>query len=376
MVVRLFSPWIGGAERQAQKLATKLIELGVEASVVTGWWFWGTARREVIGTVPIFRNFTCWGMFGVKGLRKFGGYLYMLSLFWYLFRQRHQYDIIHVHLLSYAAFPAVLTGRWFGKKTIIKIANSGLQSDIRRMQQNDMVPGQRQMLPVILGADRIIAINHEIMSELRQAGVPPERIVFTPNGVELNGHCKTDYSLEDKMIAVFVGRLHPNKGLDMLLPAFKHALEKRPELHWQLWLLGDGPFRAELETLAKVLGISEQVIFYGQVTDVSIYLDQADIFVLPSRAEGLSNALLEAMMHGLPCIASDIAGNRDLIKCNQTGLLVKVDDQLDLAEAMLRLADDQTLRQTIGQAARQIIEDNYSLDIIARKYIDLYHTLL
>lgn len=377
MVVRQFYPVIGGTEKQAQKLSARLIEFGIDVRLVTGWWAWGTPREETIDTVPVFRNFTCWNMFGLRGLRKFGGYIYILSLFWYLWRHRSEYDLIHVHLLNYPAFPAVLAGQWLGKKTIIKVANSQQDSDIRRMQRNEMFPGQRQMLPVTLKADKIVAINSKIIDELREVGVPLEQIGAIPNGVELNGlNVKDDYSLNDTVTVIFSGRLHPQKGLTVLLVAFKQVLDRRPDIKWRLWLLGDGELRSQLESMAQQLGITQAVTFWGQVDNVATYLEQADIFVLPSRAEGLSNALLEAMAWGLPCIVTCIDGNTDLVRHNENGLLINPGSESDLAEALIRLVDDERLRQRVGRLARRTIEDNYSLDMIARRYIELYKVLL
>lgn len=377
MVVRQFYPWVGGAEKQAQRLTARLIELGLDVKLVTGWWFWGTPRRERLQNIPVFRNFTCWEMFGIKGLRKFGGYLYMLSLFWYLWRHRHEYDLVHIHLLSYPAFPSVLAGRWFGKKTIIKISNSEQDSDIRRMEQSDLIPGQRQMLPLTLEADCMVAINKKIVDELTEVNVSPDRIVVIPNGVELNGtgH-KTDYSFNETVTLLFVGRLHPQKGLAVLLPAFQQVLQARPDLNWRLWLLGDGLLRPELEARAGQLGIAHALKFWGKVDDVPGYLARADLFVLPSRSEGMSNALLEAMAYGLPCVATCISGNIDLIQDGQNGLLVPPGDETALANGILQLAADRALRQKVGSAAYQTVKNEYSLDRVAQKYIKLYETLL
>jgi glycosyltransferase involved in cell wall biosynthesis len=377
MIVRQFFPWIGGTERQAQKLAAKLIELGIEVKVVTGWWRWDTPRHEIIDGIPVFRNFTCWSMFGLKGLRKFGGYLYLLSLFWYLWKNRATYDVIHIHKLSYPAFPAVLTGRLLSKKTMIKIANSGQNSDIRQMEANHLLPGQKQMLPVSLGSDRLVAVNKGIIVELGEAGVSLQRIELIPNGVELTlPAAQRDYKLDGTVTVIFVGRLVLQKGLDILLPAFQQVVSSQPHLQWRLWLLGDGVMRAELETLAQQLGVAEQVKFWGPVNGVSDYLAQADIFVLPSRAEGMSNALLEAMGHGLPCIATRIDGNLDLIQHGLNGLLVTPDDTLELAEALINLVGNEALRQKVGKSAYQTIETEYSVDRVAQRYISLYETLL
>ncbi len=377
MIVRQFHPWVGGTERQAQKLTSKLIDLGADVSVVTGRWAWGMKKKEVIGKIPVFRNFTVWGMFGLKGLRKFGGYIYILSLFWYLWKHRREYDLIHIHKLSYPAFPGVIAGRMLGKKIIIKIANSGQYSDIQRMKENYLLPFQRQMLPVTLKGDKYVATNSKIIDELLDAKVPLERIVIIPNGVEINGlHCKVDYGIDETATVAFVGRLHPQKGLDVLLRAFRIIIDKRQDIDWRLHILGDGPIRSKLQKLTEQFGMSHQVRFVGNIDNVSIQLIQADIFVLPSWAEGMSNALLEAMAHGLPCVASRIPGNIDLIHHGENGLLVTPGKETAFAEAIICLADDEMLRQKIGTSARYLVETVYSIDNVAKKYKDIYSSRL
>jgi glycosyltransferase involved in cell wall biosynthesis len=315
-------------------------------------------------------------MFGLRGLRRLSGYLYLLSLFGYLWQKRRDYDLIHVHLLGYAAWPAVVMGRRLGKKTLIKIANSGPHSDLLRMRHNDMLPGQRQMLPVALSADCLVALSPEIVAELLAAGVPRERIVVIPNGVELSQPPRCDYRLHGAVTVVYVGRLHPSKGLHVLLPAFEQAARQRPDLHWRLWLVGDGPLRPELEAQARQLGLAQAVTFWGQVDDVSECLARADLFVLPSLSEGLSNALLEAMSAGLPCIASRIGGNTTLIQDGETGLLIVPDAQAELTQALTRLAGSEPLRQKLGQQARQKVAAEYSLACVAQRYGELYDRLL
>jgi glycosyltransferase involved in cell wall biosynthesis len=376
MVVRQYWPWIGGIERQSQRLATKLIELGANVQVVTGWWYWGTPQRTVVGRVPVFRNFAAWNMFGIRGLRKFAGYTYLLTLFGYLSRQRDQYDLIHVMLLSYHAWPAVIAARRFGKKSVITLGNSGSRSDVARMQRNDMLPGQRQMLPLTLKADCLVGLSHTMTAELRAAGVPSQRIERIPTGIEIAGRPTHDYALNGKVNVIFVGRLNPIKGLGTLLPAFAKARQLRPDLDWQLWLLGEGPLRSALQASAAELGLAEAVKFCGAVSDVPAYLDRADIFVLPSKAEGLSNALQEAMTAGLPCIASRVGGNPELIIPDDSGLLVTSESETELVDALLSLAANEDLRRRIGRRAQQTISEAFSLDHVARRYLGLYQRLL
>ena len=377
MIVRLFFPWVGGAERQAHKLAKMLKTKNVDAQIITGWWYRGTPQHEVLDGIPVFRNHTLWEMFGIKGLRRFGGYLYMISLFWHLWRQRADYDILHVHSLNYHTAIAVLAARWFHRKTVVKLANSGQASDIHKMRTGQQLPLSRFLLPLALQSDRFVATNHMIVEELISAGVPADRIVQLPNGVETDSiPVKVDYALHDPVRLIFVGRLHEQKGLETLLAAFQQLLRRHPNRNLRLQLLGDGPLRNDLAALAEQTGIALQVDFLGMTGQVFEHLQQADIFVLPSRAEGLSNALLEAMACGLPVLVSDITANTNVIEDQQNGLTFTKGDPESLANAVTSLLEQSALREQVGRAARQTIERRYSLDFIAERYIALYNDML
>ena len=377
MVVRLFYPWIGGTENQSYRLAKKLIEKNLEVEIVTGWWFRGTRQREFIDQIPVFRNQTLWEFFGIKGLRKFGGYLYILSLLWYLWRRRADYDLIHVHGFSYHTFAAVLAGRWTGHKTLTKLANSGQDSDIKKMQSNYELFLSRYMLGTALASDRFVALNRKIVEELIAAGVTSDKVTELNNGVDCNQFITKDtYSLHHPVRIIFVGRLHEQKSVDTLLFAFQRLLQLTPGSSLCLQLLGDGPLRDELIRLAGQLGISGQVEFVGGSDRVREYLSAADIFVLPSRAEGLSNALLEAMACALPVVVSKIPGNIAVIEHNENGLFFNTGDPDSLAQSVYNLLNQPNLRERLGRAARRTVEEHYSLDQIADQYIALYQDLL
>ena len=346
--------------------------------MTTSWWFWGTPHKETIDTIPVFRNFAFWGMFNIRGLRILGWYTYLVTLLWYLWRHRREYDLIHMHMLNQAAFPGVLAGRWLKKPTIVKPSSSGVNSNLRTMQMNKrLISASRQMLPMILKADRFVAINQEIVNELKMSGVSSERIVNIPNGVVVDELTrKINYKVNEPIRLIFVGRLHYYKGLDVLLSSFCEVLAIRPSTSWRLLLLGGGSLRGELEGTAKRLGIDRNVEFCGQVNNVSSYLTQADLFVLPSRVEGMSNALLEAMACGLPCITTSVAGNMKLVRNFENGLLVPSEDITALTEAIICLAEDESLRRRLGQAAYQKAKAEYSLGSVASRYVELYNNLL
>lgn len=377
MVTMFFHPRVGGAEKQAQKLSERLIEKGIDVKLLTGWWFRDTPKEETIGRLPIIRCFTFWQMFGIKGLRKFGGYTYLLTLFLYLVGHRHEYDIIHIHQLAHHAFASVVAARLLGKKSLIKIGNSGLASDIRVMEENRQVWGTKQMLPKTRECDCVIAISGLIEQELLENGFCPDQIVRIPNGVEVDPiKPKSDYSIAGEVALTYVGRLHWQKGPDLLLGVLRKITELRPGLRWQLTMLGTGPLFARLEQQAQEYGIADRVKFCGIVDNVPDYLAKTDIFVLPSRAEGLSNALLEAMAAGLPCMATDIAANAEVIQDGYNGLLTPEGNEGAMAQALLRLIEDETLRAQLGEQARRTAVEHYSLDAVVDRYIELYQSLL
>ena len=377
MVVRLFFPWVGGAERQAHKLAKTLKAKKVVVNISTGWWYRGTPQRETLDGISVYRNHTLWEMFGLRGLRRFGGYLYMLTLLWHLWRRRGEYDILHVHGLNYHAAVAVLAARWFHLKTVVKLANSGQASDIHKMKIGQQLPLSRFLLPLALKSDKFVATNRTIVQELIVAGVPADRITQLPNGVETDSiPAKVSYSLPDPVRLIFVGRLHQQKGLDVLFTAFQQLLQKHPNLNLQLQLLGDGPLREDLLALAQQLGIASQVEFVGMTEQVFDYLQQADVFILPSRSEGQSNALLEAMSCGLPVIVSDIPANLEVIENEKNGLTFRAGNPDALVNAVTLVLDNAELRERLGRTARQTIEIQYSLDSTAERYISLYQDLL
>jgi glycosyltransferase involved in cell wall biosynthesis len=377
MVVRLFHPWVGGTERQAHTLARALARSGVEVEIVTGRWFRGTRRRETLDGIPVFRNQTLWEFGGIKGLRKFGGYLYIGSLLLYLGRRRNHYDIIHVHGLNYHTFAAVLAARWFGKRTVTKLANSGSASDVEKMRQDRQLAGARLMLATALRCDRFVALNQTIVEELAEAGVPRSRIVRLSNGVDLDTvESQRRATVHQPPRVIFVGRLHRQKGLETLLRAIRIVLGDRDEAEIRLTLVGDGPEREALEQLSRSLGIDEIVDFIGIVDDVAPYLRDADVFVLPSHAEGLSNALLEAMAIGLPVIVSNVPGNTDVVEHGRTGLVFEVGNASKLAASLASVLYDANLRDRLGRAARGSVEESYSLQAVAGRYIELYDELL
>jgi glycosyltransferase involved in cell wall biosynthesis len=156
-----------------------------------------------------------------------------------------------------------------------------------------------------------------------------------------------------------VGRLAPQKAFDVLIEAFARFAPDHPQ--WRLKIAGEGALSDTLKALAARLGIAEKIDWLGRVENMPPVYHSAAIFALPSRFEGVPNALLEAMSHGCACIVSDASeGPLELVEKDASGLVVRVDDAEALAQAMRRLADDPALRLRLASAAVARISANDS----------------
>ena len=386
MVISQFHPLIGGAEKQAKLLAKKLVEKEVCVDLVTGWWKFGTSRKERIDGIRIFRNFCFWGMFGIKShrmIRMFGGITYAISLGLYLFLRGRTYDIIHVHQFLYPAFVSILMGKKVLKKPVlVKSASSGVTSDIGRLKQLPL--GCFQLNFLLKELDNLVAVSKATGTDFKKIGYSESRVSYIPNGVEVPVIGKNTYPQVTRVVTIT--RLSQEKGADVLLKAWAEVVQEEKSL--KLLIVGNGSLESSLKTLSRSLGIVESVDFVGAVQDVSHYLIGSDLFVLSSRSEGMSNALLEAMSYGIPCIATNVGGNTEALGGEEreipkgeyviakNGLLINPDDVKGLTKAVLFFIRNQNEREEMGKRGRIHVKENYSIDLIVNQYIALYQRIL
>jgi glycosyltransferase involved in cell wall biosynthesis len=288
-----------------------------------------------------------------------------------------------VHQVLYSAFISVLVGKKFLRKAVVvKYACSGLTSDIKQLKRFPL--GGQQLKYLTENMDRLVTVNLEGKSEFKAVGYPESRILYVPNGVAVPLENKKNYSRVANVLTI--GRLDKQKGIDVLLKVWAMVVAKEKTL--KLIILGSGPQEIELKRLSESLEVGHSVQFRGVVHNVEENLRDSDLFILPSRAEGLSNALLEAMSHGIPCIATRVGGNGEVLGgkgkeipsggyiSGDNGLLVNPSDPKGLSEAILHMIRHPEARESFGKRSRKFVEENYSIDLIAGKYISLYKTML
>lgn len=229
----------------------------------------------------------------------------------------------------------------------------------------------------------IIAVSKDIYNSLVASGVSQDKIFLINNAVpqtsvvnELHVDDTTRLICKEpnERIILSVGRLSHEKGYDILLRSFqKYCL---PEMLVKLVIVGEGPLRDELEALAADLGITERVIFTGFSNAVRQYYKESDLFVLPSRTEGLPMVVLEAMQLGMPVVCTNVGGLPEVIKDGKNGILVEPENIDALGDAIRKLLDNQSLSNDIGKAGMMTICESFSADIWAQNIEKFYMQLL
>lgn len=221
--------------------------------------------------------------------------------------------------------------------------------------------------------DYWVGITKGICDHLIKGGMPSERVIHIPNFVE-------EYSVkplapenvhkpQEAPILFALGRLHENKGFDILLK----ALPSIPNA--ELWLAGEGPEESALKQLASHLGVEKRVHFLGWRTDVNELMRAADVFICPSRHEGLGSIVLEAWYNECPMVVTASQGPAELVTSGVNGLVSPIDDVEALAGSINDMLSNPAAAQSLAQMGIKEYQEKYSKDIIRQQYVDFFNSL-
>ena len=318
---------------------------------------------------------------------RLGKYLMVPALFLELLRLRRQYEVIYLFGLRVLGPACVAAAHLAGKPCVLRADVSG---EVSASFIWERVSGASAPLlwilrrlvaardAVLRRADCLVSISGEIYQEYLDAGIDPAKVERIPNGVDVGRFVPADAALRTALRAqfgwgaqtvfLFTGRLHPIKGIDVLLRAWRRLVDEVDGV--RLVLVGSG--EAEHELRAAAAGLDASVSFLGQAPDVLPYLQAADAFVLPSRREGFSISLLEAAAAGLPVIATRTSGTVEIIADGQTGRLVEVDDDDGLCEAMKEVVTHPDAAKRMAKAGREAVRSRYSIEVSAARHAELF----
>ncbi|HVE13417.1 MAG TPA: glycosyltransferase family 4 protein [Elusimicrobiota bacterium] len=356
MVIARFHPYaVGGAERQALELSKALVARGSPVLVVT--------RLE--GGAPAGES-----LGGVEILRLPAGTLaFMIACVLALLRRRGEIDAIHAHLAGSPALAAAFAGRLLGKPVVVKLGGGKGISEVALAKGSILGRLKLALLRALRPA--FVGVAAEIAEEARAAGLPVAATI--PNGVDLRRYRPADAEGKGRLreslgwpsgrIFLYAGRFAPEKRLDLALRRWAAA---RPSAEDLLVLVGEGP---EAPALRRAAG-DAPVLFLSPQEELAELYRAADVFVLPSVSEGLSNALLEAMASGSAVLASRVGGTAETVP-PEAGILFDRDDEAGLEHGFERLIKESGLAAELGRGARRVAE-GFGIEKTAERYLALY----
>lgn len=367
MVVPDF-PRVGGYERQAMGLCAELIKQGHHPYLVTNARP-GKAYPEIQGGLelvvlterPRFRQHP---------------FLFMRAFLHHL--KSRSVDCVHAHAMAPFSSAGIMAAQSLSIPSVLKLAGIGDEKAFRA--GNDLNFKMARQGPKV--ATQTVALCEAMDAVALSFGAPKERLVRIPNGVDVHKFKTTSKAqaaalrgslgLEpNQKVLLYVGRLSLEKGLQTLLEAVLPLLKNDSNL--KLCLVGDGPMRADILATAKAEGLDASLIFAGFQEDPSVYYAMADLFVLPSYEEGMSNALLEAMASGLAVVATGVGAAQEMLGDGYALATPRESEslrgQIESRLEMLSKGDD------TGAPLQKRCEELFSMEAVAARYVSLYREL-
>jgi len=288
-------------------------------------------------------------------------------------------DIVHIH----SPLPPLIKT----KKPIITTIHTPMLTDYRQVRIKSVISLLSKIsarfvsypleLKLIRASDIVTTVSSSVAKELEEYNLNPKDVVIAGNGVDEKFFFHKQRSIENNSkYIMFVGRIDREKGIFDLVKSAKIICNNRSDVFFTI--AGSGRDLKKLRAVTKKEGIDNRFILLGQVKKdhlVKLY-QNASIFVLPSYHEGLPGVLLEAMSCGLPIVATNVRGNRDLIIDGENGIIVPPRDPIKLSEAISAFLDDKNLGESHGLHARKTIEQEYTWNKVSNKLLRCYKSLV
>ena len=287
-----------------------------------------------------------------------------------LSRQLHQHRVQIAHAFDFYTNLTLIPAARFARVPVV-IGSHRQLGDL-------LTPAQfRAQAAAFRWCDSVVCNSQAAADRLIAAGLSPNKIAVIGNAMPDAAFAPAPPALPKRpgvlRVAMVARMNHRYKNQSGFLRIAARIHQHMPNIEFVL--VGDGPLRQELENEASALGLGPFAIFLGDRRDIPAVLASIDVAVLTSDSESLSNVILEAMAAGLPAVAYDVGGNSELLR-DQRGVLVPVGDETAFADAVQNLLADSARREQLGRSARQFAQENFSLDRVRQRYVDLYVTRL
>lgn len=359
---------IGGTETQAVELARRLDPARYDVTLAC-LRIKGPLLERLNGSHVKLMEFHPKG-----GMNSPGGIYQLLRMA--VFLRKGRFDVVHAHDLwaNLLAVPAA----WLARAPIIISS----QRDLSHLEFYKT--SRKRWLRKVQRMSNLVVANAGSVRDalVAEEGFSPKKIRVIYNGVDWERFSRAPRERErlfpgmnEGRIVLLVGNMHTDvKGHPLLLDAAAEVIREFPKTRFVF--AGDGALRKELEDKVDRLGLGQNVLFLGRRNDIPEILACCDIGVLPSKAEGLPNAVLEYLAAGLPTVASAVGGNAEIIRDGENGLLFPAENAGALAEKLLRLLRDPEFARRLGQAGQEHVRQNFSFDRMIEQVDRMYTELL
>jgi glycosyltransferase involved in cell wall biosynthesis len=231
-------------------------------------------------------------------------------------------------------------------------------------------------------SDFYIAISHKIKDVLVNDGIPASRIFVVPSGISPNrfasagkDHLIAEFNIKSSdRVVINVAHLAAHKGQEYLVRAIPLVLAEIPTARF--FIVGGGELMDKLKRLGSSMGINKELIFTGFRRDVGAFYQIADLFVMSSVQEGLGTAVLDALALGKPVVAAKSGGIPEIIKDEESGLLVAPADPKSLSEGIIRILTDDELARRVAITGKSVVKQKFTIDVMVDRNVDVYHQIL
>ncbi len=360
-IVDGFPKALGGGERIVLRLAAMLPRYGFRASILTLALHPESSFRPAEAPCPVYLL----PLTNTFGRRAFLGAIALAR-----FVRREKVQVVQTFFESSDLWAGLVVRLLSPAKLIWSRRDMG----ILRGKKHSLAYRALRNLP-----HAVFAVSSRVAEHVTVVdGVPASRVRVVHNGLDLDTSVRPrSLPVGHLPVITTIGNIRRVKGHDILIEAIPHVLALFPSAKFTIaGEVLEHDFFGELQRKVEELGVSEHVSFVGRITDQRKHLAGADIFVLPSRSEGFSNALIEAMAAGLPSVATDVGGNSEAIQSGISGLIIPAEDSASLAKAILCLLGDPAYAQGLSIAGQQAVTERFSSDGMLRTVSGAYRCLL
>jgi glycosyltransferase involved in cell wall biosynthesis len=363
-----YVPYVGGVEIALRQVSARLRH-EFDFLIITGRYDRRLPKADQIEEVPVWRV-------GIgHALDK---WLLPVAALW--IRRRIEVDPGRQHQLLWglditqASLSAAFIRRLDDHSPFLLTIQYGESRE--RLENGRMGMIRRSLRFMLSQADRVTAISTPLAGYATGHGYL-EPVAIIPNGVDPSLFQRSDLNhVAHPPTVLCVSRLVRKNGIDVLLHAISRIRRALPEL--KCHIIGDGVERRRLEDLTRQLNLTANVRFLGEMAHRAIVqqMGESDVFVRPSRSEGMGTAFVEAMAFGIPVVGTRVGGIEDVIIDNETGLTATVDHPAELAEQLMHLLTDPELARRLAGKAQAWVREHHDIDNIARRYGDLFREML